>query len=86
MEAFFGQLEARFGSIPMPERHVYILASRKLLGGVEEGALVERYADLLAAKYDGTTNRLEGQARALELCIDAYIEAMASRNQVILAG
>ncbi len=71
MEAYFGYLESRLAAIPMPSRQLYILASRKLLGGSRDDAFVAAYAAALS-DLDAAGKAERGYVQVLETCIEAF--------------
>jgi len=70
METYFSPLESALADLPMPSRQLYILASRKLLGGRDDGFVAAYAAELLALDAAGKAER--GYVQILETCIEAF--------------
>lgn len=80
MEAYFGLLESKLAAVPMPSRQLYILASRKLLGGSRDDAFVAAYAAALS-DLDAAGKAERGYVQVLETCIEAFGRvSTAARN------
>jgi hypothetical protein len=84
MEAFFGYLESRLSTIPLPSRQLCILASRKLLGHLKDEAFLESYAATLFELHEAASLSGENRMQILEMCIEAYGRAaLASRDRLL---
>ncbi|MBU0927822.1 MAG: hypothetical protein KKA67_08735 [Spirochaetes bacterium] len=79
MEAYFGGLESKLLAIPMPERKLCILASRKLLGQDYDADFLERYEAELVELSLGIDPMERDSMRALEICVEAFSLAAAAR-------
>lgn len=84
METSFGYFETSLACIPLPIRRIFILASRKLMGGTRDHRLLDAYAAELVELY---LDRVAGEMRkvdALEMCIDAYGRTLAGKSRELV--
>ncbi|MBU0927824.1 MAG: hypothetical protein KKA67_08745 [Spirochaetes bacterium] len=75
MEETMGILERSISSIGYPQRRLYLLATRKLLGAHSDPEFVASYATRLTELYASVRGPGDDFLEALNLCIEAYARA-----------
>lgn len=81
MEAYFGWLESELAGIPLAVRRVCILASRKLMAGIQDKSLALHYTSTLRELFASTPDAARSNVHTLQLCIEAYGRTFATLRE-----
>ena len=79
METSFSFLESRLSGIPMPTRHLYLLASSMLLGRHRDEGFIIAYAAALS-DLDATDQSDRGYVQIMGICVEAFGLVAATRR------
>ncbi|MDX9959780.1 MAG: hypothetical protein RBT68_15175 [Spirochaetia bacterium] len=79
MDTYLGFLESRLSDIPLPTRHLYLLASSMLLGRHRDEGFIVAYAALLS-DLDGADKADRGYVQIMSVCMEAFSLVSASRR------
>lgn len=79
MESSLGFLESRLSDIPMPARHLYLLASSMLLGRPRDESFIVAYAALLS-DLDAAEEADRGYVQIMGTCMEALSLVSATRR------
>jgi hypothetical protein len=79
METSLGVLESRLAGIPMPARHLYLLASSMLLGRHKDDSFIVAYAAALT-DLDAADQSDRGYVQIMGICMEAFGLVAATRR------
>lgn len=79
MVTFFSFLESRLSDIPMPARHLYLLASSVLLGRPRDESFIVAYAALLS-DLDAADKADRGYVQIMGTCMEAFSLVSATQR------
>jgi hypothetical protein len=79
METSLGYLESRLSDIPLPARHLYLLASSMLLGRHRDEGFIIAYAAALS-DLDAKDQSDRGYVQIMGICMEAFGLVAATRR------